>query len=112
MPSKTGIRDVKKRLRYIAGHLGGVERMIDAGRDPAEIHVQLRSLAAALQAVLQSFEIEHRNALGRAIADEMESCPGPCERCSDLEALKRRSPRLNTNEVLAALQELQRKDGS
>lgn len=54
MPSKTGIRDVKKRLRYIAGHLGGVERMIDAGRDPAEIHVQLRSLAAALQAVLQS----------------------------------------------------------
>lgn len=86
--------------------------MIDAGRDPVEIHVQLRSLASGMQAVLHSFEIEHRNALGRAIADELESCPGSCQRCNDLESLKKISSRLDTNEVLNALQDIQRKDSS
>lgn len=105
-------RQLKNRLRYLAGQLGGVERMIEAGRDPTELHVQLRSLAAGIQAVLHSFEIEHRNGLGRAIADELEGCPGPCQRCSDLETLKKMYPRLDAKEVLTALEEIQRKDSS
>jgi CsoR family transcriptional regulator, copper-sensing transcriptional repressor len=43
--------DIATRLRRIEGQVGGIRRMIDAGRSPEEVLDQLASIRAALEAV-------------------------------------------------------------
>ena len=104
-------RELIKRLNYVKGQLAGIEKMINDGRDPEEIYIQLRSIESAFQkSILQTFEEQHRRALAKVIVSELDSCPGACSHCNDLEAIKKAFPRWTLKQVLNALQNLRRKE--
>ncbi len=48
MLPKESTEDVSKRLRYIKGQLGGIEKMLDEGRDPSQIIIQFKAAEEAL----------------------------------------------------------------
>lgn len=43
------IDDVRKRLRRVAGQLGGIERMLDDGRECRDVVTQLSAATKALE---------------------------------------------------------------
>jgi DNA-binding FrmR family transcriptional regulator len=105
------MRELRKRLNYVKGQLAGIDKMLDEGRDPAEIYAQLRSIESAFQkSILQTFEEQHRVALAKVIVSELDSCPGACSHCNDLEAVKKAFPRWTLGQVLDALRSFRRKE--
>ena len=54
-------KTVKNRLARVIGHLHAVERMIDDGRDCAEVLVQLAAVRSALSNVCKIILRDHMN---------------------------------------------------
>ncbi len=102
-----------KRIHFIVGQLGAVEKMVDKGEDGAEIFKQLRSVEAAFRSsVLETFETAHRLELAEQIVQELEECPGSCQYCDLVDTLKRDFPKLSITQVLNGLHQLNgRKEG-
>lgn len=104
-------RELIKRLNYVRGQLSGIEKMVQDGREPDEIYVQLRSIESAFQkSILQTFETQHREALAQTIMSELDNCPGKCQYCNDIEAIKKVFPRLTIKQVLDTLHNFKRKE--
>ncbi len=100
-------KTLTKRIRFIVGQLGAVQKMIDEGADGSAIYQQLRSVEAALRSsVLGTFEEAHRLELAEQIVRELEECPGSCQYCELVETLKRDFPKLSITEVLDGLHQI------
>lgn len=104
-------RELIKRLHYVKGQLDGIEKMLRDERPPQEIYVQLRSVESAVhKSILQTFEMQYRQALIQTIVYALETCQNrnPC--CDKVEALKRTVPRMDMMEVLKCLREFKEEE--
>lgn len=103
-------KELTKRIRYVAGQLAAVEKMIADGKDSSEIFVQLRSVESAFQkSIFETFETEHRLELAERIVSELENCPGSCEYCDLVETLKKDFPKLTLTQVLDGLHRIKKR---
>ncbi|MBR4578514.1 MAG: metal-sensing transcriptional repressor [Oscillospiraceae bacterium] len=68
---------VKNRLARIIGHLHAVERMVDDGRDCAEVLIQLAAIRSAVN-----------NLCKLILKDHMDHCVVDAIRCGDHETLE------------------------
>jgi DNA-binding FrmR family transcriptional regulator len=105
-------KDLKKRLRFVAGQLDAIERMVEDDRSPEEIYVQLLSMQSGFaKSVMTTFEDEHRRALASLIVEREERCPGEaCDVCDAVADARARFPNLTTKEVLRHLSMLELKE--
>ncbi len=100
-------KSLTKRVRFIAGQLDAILKMIDNDEDSEKILQQLRSVESALQSsVLETFESAHRLQLAEQIVQELEDCPGSCQYCQLVETLKRDFPKLTITQVFDGLHQL------
>jgi DNA-binding FrmR family transcriptional regulator len=103
-------KELLKRFKYVIGQLTAVTDMIEQGREPSEIHIQLRSVESAFRtSIVETFETEHRLELAERIVDELENCPGSCEYCELVETLKRDFPKLSLTQVLKGLHQIKKR---
>ena len=63
-------KDIKNRLARVVGHLHSIERMIDDGRDCAEVLVQLAAVRGALNSICKMILKDH---LDHCIVDAVRS---------------------------------------
>ena len=70
-------KTVKNRLARIIGHLHAVERMVDDGRDCAEVLIQLAAIRSAVN-----------NLCKLILKDHMDHCVVDAIRCGDHETLE------------------------
>lgn len=104
-------KDIIKRINYVIGDLTSIRTMIEEGRDPSAIYVQLRSVESAFRkSILDTFETEHRMELAERIVEELENCPGSCQYCEVVETLKRDFPKLSLTQILDGLHQVSRKE--
>ena len=100
-------KELVKRIKYVIGQLTAVTDMIEQGREPSEIHLQLRSVESAFRkSIIETFETEHRLELAEQIVDVLESCTGSCEYCNLIKTLKRDFPKLTLTQVLNGLHQI------
>lgn len=81
-------RKLQNQLRYLEGQIGGITRMLDEGRPPSDVLIQLRALAAgARRAVDLGAEGVAREALRADLERQLAACPGVCDYCDQVLAL-------------------------
>ena len=103
-------KELSKRIKFVTGQLAAIEKMLDQGREPSDIYVQLRSVESAFhKSIVNTFETEHRLELAERIVDELQSCPGSCQYCDLVEALKRDFPKLTLTQVLEGLHQIKKR---
>ncbi len=100
-------KELLKRVRYVVGHLQGIEKMISEERDPLDIYTQLLSVRSALKrSVLDTLENQTRYELAESIVKALDTCDGKCERHATLAKFKQDFPTMTNKEVLASLKVL------
>ena len=103
-------KELLKRIKYVAGQLAAVEKMLSQDREPSDIYVQLRSVESAFRkSIVDTFETEHRLELAERIVGELENCPGSCQYCELIETLKQDFPRLTLTQVLEGLHQIKKR---
>ena len=101
-------KSLLQRLHFAQGQITGVEKMIEDGRSPEEIYIQLRSLESAFgKSIMQSFEDQHRKELAKRLVEFLSCCGGPCDDCDKLEVIKKEFPKLTMPEILETLKTIE-----
>jgi CsoR family transcriptional regulator, copper-sensing transcriptional repressor len=84
-----GKRETKKRLHYLQGQLGGIERMLDQERPVKDIFAQLKAVEKGIQQALYNvLNDELRKRFAEALAERLTLCPGDCDDAERLRFLK------------------------
>lgn len=109
--SEKNKKELIKRLNYVKGQLGAIERMIAEEKTPGEIYTQLRSVESAFhKSILETFESRYRKELAELLVSELEGCPGECQYCDTIETVKKEFPTLAFKRILTILQTIQPKE--
>lgn len=104
-------KELAKRITYVAGQLAAINNMIAEGKDSSDIFVQLRSVESAFRkSIVETFETEHRLELAERIVEELENCPGSCQYCDVVDALKKDFPKLTLTQVLNGLHQIKKRE--
>lgn len=93
-----------KRLHFLSGQIGGIERMIGEERSVKEVYIQLRAAENALHNVIYDvLERQIKSRFIEVLADRLERCPGDCNDCDRLQFLKDGFSDVNLKELIDEL---------
>ncbi|MEJ7831052.1 MAG: metal-sensitive transcriptional regulator [Segetibacter sp.] len=99
--------DVIKRIKTVKGQLGGIEKMLDDGKDPNQIINQFKAAEEALnKAHILLLDEVFRKGLALQLADVMNACPGNCQDAEQIAFLKKKFPQLELDEITNKMQEV------
>jgi DNA-binding FrmR family transcriptional regulator len=99
--------DVIKRLRYIKGQIGGIEKMLDEGKDPNEIINQFKASEEALnKAHFLLLDEVFRKGLAIQLSEVIKACPGNCQEVDKIAFLKEKFPQLELDELTQKMKEV------
>lgn len=99
--------DIIKRLSYIKGQLGGIEKMFNEGKDPNQIIHQFKAAEEALnKAHFLLLDEVFRKGLALQLVEVMNACPGNCQEAEKITFLKKKFPELELNEITDKMREV------
>jgi len=97
-------KEIIKRLHYIQGQLGGIEKMLEEGRTAKEIYAQLKAVEQALhQAIYGVFDDQLKKHFAEVLAERLALCPGNCNDAERLQFLKNEFAKLGLKELIDEL---------
>jgi len=107
MLPKDIIEDVCKRLRFIKGQLGGIEKMLNNGKEPKEIINQFKAAEEALnKAHFLLLEDVFRKGLALQLSVVIKACPGNCQDADKIAFLQKKFPQLEIGEITGKMKEV------
>ncbi len=107
MLPKDIIEDVCKRLRFIKGQLGGIEKMLNNGKEPKEIINQFKAAEEALnKAHFLLLEDVFRKGLALQLSVVIKACPGNCQDADKIAFLQEKFPQLEIGEITGKMKEV------
>lgn len=99
--------DIIKRLSYIKGQLGGIEKMFNEDREPEKIIIQFKAAEEALnKAHFLLLDEVFRKGLALQLVEVMNACPGNCQEAEKITFLKKKFPELELNEIADKMREV------
>ncbi len=108
MLPKESTEDVSKRLRYIKGQLGGIEKMLDEGRDPSQIIIQFKAAEEALnKAHFLLLDEVFRKGLALQLSDVIKACAGNCQDAEKIAFLQEKFSQLELGEITGRMKEVE-----
>lgn len=108
MVPKDITEDVIKRLHYIKGQLGGIEKMLKEGKDPDQIINQFKAAEQALnKAHFLLLDEVLRKGLALQLADVIKACPGNCQDAQKIAFLQEKFPQLELREITGKIKEVE-----
>lgn len=100
--------DVIKRLHYIKGQLGGIEKMLQESKDPDQIINQFKAAEQALnKAHFLLLDEVLRKGLALQLADVIKACPGNCQDAEKIAFLQEKFPQLELSEITGKIKEVE-----
>lgn len=108
MLPKDSIEEVIKRLHYIKGQLGGIEKMLEDGKDPDQVINQFNAAEQALhKAHVLLLDEVFRKGLALQLSDVIQACPGNCQDAEKIAFLQEKFPQLQLNEITHKIKEVE-----
>ncbi len=105
MIAKDLTKEFKDSIRGLAGHLLGVEKMVDK-EFPDQTLLQLKAVQAGLQKVTRMLLDEvYRKALAEKISFSWQNCPGNCGYEQNIDQLRNLFPEILLEEIPEKLKE-------
>jgi DNA-binding FrmR family transcriptional regulator len=93
-----------KRLHYIKGQLGGIEKMLDDDRSVKDIYGQLKAVEQALhQALYVVLDDQIKRQFAEALAQRLGACSGDCDDAKRLQFLRHEFSKLDLKELIDEL---------
>lgn len=97
-------KEIVKRLHYIKGQLGGIERMLDEDKPVKEVYAQLKAAEKALhQAIYVVLDDQMKMHFAEVLAERLALCPGDCDDAERLQFLKSEFATLDLKELIDEL---------
>jgi len=97
-------KEIVKRLHYIQGQLGGVEKMINNDRPAKDVYGQLKAVEQALhQAIYLVFDGQLKRHFAEVLAERLAVCPGNCGDAERLQFLRHEFSKLDLKELIDEL---------
>jgi len=97
-------RDIIKRLHYLKGQLGGIEKMLEDDRAIKEVFTQLRAVEEALhQVIYVVLDDQLKKQFAEALSKRLAACPGNCNDAERLQFLRREFSKLDLKELIDKL---------
>lgn len=94
-------REIVKRLHYIKGQLGGIEKMLDDDRPVKEVYAQLRAVERALhKSIYVVLDDQLKKHFAEVLAERLALCPGDCDDAERLQFLKSEFAKLDLKELI------------
>lgn len=82
-------KEIVKRLHYIKGQLGGIEKMLEDERPIKEVYAQLKAVEKGLhQAIYGVLDDQLKKHFAEVLAERLAVCPGDCDDAERLQFLK------------------------
>jgi len=93
-----------KRLHYVKGQLGGIEKMLESDKSVKEIYTQLKAVEKGLhQAIYGVLDDQMKKHFAEVLVERLALCPGDCDDAERLQFLKREFSRLDLNDLIDEL---------
>ncbi len=97
-------KEIVKRLHYIQGQLGGIEKMLADERPMQEVYRQLKAVEQALHRAIYVVLDEHiKKQVAEALAKRLAACPGDCNDAERLQFLRHEFSKLDLKELIDEL---------
>ncbi len=97
-------KDIVKRLHYIKGQLGGIEKMLEDDRPVKGIYGQLKAVEQALhQAIYVVLDGQLKKQFAEALSQRLAACPGDCDDAARLQFLRREFSKLDLKKLIDEL---------
>jgi DNA-binding FrmR family transcriptional regulator len=97
-------KDIVKRLHYIKGQLGGIEKMLDDGRPVKDVYGQLKAVEQALhKAIHVVLDGQLKKQFAETLAQRLAACPGDCDDAARLQFLRREFAKLDLKKLIDEL---------
>jgi DNA-binding FrmR family transcriptional regulator len=97
-------RDTIKRLHYLKGQLGGIEKMLEDDRPIQEVFAQLKAVEQALQQIIYVvWDDQIKRQFAEALAKRLAACPGDCSDAERLQFLRREFSKLDLKKIMDEL---------
>jgi len=82
-------KEFVKRLHYITGQLGGIEKMLDENRPVKDVYTQLKAVERGVyQAIYGVWDDQLKKHFAEVLAERLALCPGDCDDAERLQFLK------------------------
>lgn len=100
--------DIIRRLSFIKGQIGGIEKMVSEGKDPEKIINQFKAAEEALcKAHFLLLDETYRKGLALKLSEAINTCTGECEEAEKIAFLKKRFPQLELSEITTMMKEVE-----
>lgn len=97
-------KEIIKRLHYIKGQLGGIEKMLDDDRPVKDVYGQLKAVEQALhRAIYVVLNDQLTMHFAEVLAERLALCPGNCDDAERLQFLKYEFSKLGLKELIDEL---------
>jgi DNA-binding FrmR family transcriptional regulator len=97
-------KEIVKRLHYIKGQLGGIEKMLDDDRSVKDVYAQLKAVEKGVhQAIYGVFDDQLKKHFAEVLAERLALCPGDCDGAERLQFLKSEFAKLDLRELIDEL---------
>jgi len=97
-------KNLVKRLHYVKGQLGGIEKMLEDDRPIQEVFAQLKAVEQALhQIIYVVWDEQIKRQFAEALAKRLAACPGDCSDAERLQFLRREFSKLDLKKIMDEL---------
>lgn len=97
-------KEIVKRLHYIKGQLGGIEKMLDDNRPVKDIYAQLKAVEKGVhQAIYGVLDDQLKRHFAEVLVERLALCPGDCDDAERLQFLKSEFAKLDLKELIDEL---------
>ncbi len=108
MIPKDIVHDVIKRLHFVKGQLGGIEKMLVDDKEPNAIINQFKAAEEALnKAHFLLLDEVFRKSLALQLSDVIKACPGHCQDAEKIAFLQDKFPQLQHGEITIKIREVE-----
>lgn len=108
-----GKKQLRTRLRQIAGQIDGIEKLIESDREIREVVRQLKATEKAIQAVLyDALDSQLRLQVAERLSKRLAVCPGDCSDAERLQWMRREFPQLDLKSIVSSLEWLNQDDSN
>lgn len=97
-------KELVKRLHFVRGQLGGIEKMLDDERPVKDVYAQLKAVERGIhQAIYGVLDDQLKKHFAEVLAERLALCPGDCDDAERLQFLKIEFAKLDLNELIDEL---------
>lgn len=97
-------KELVKRLHFVRGQLGGIEKMLDDERPVKDVYAQLKAAEKGIhQAIYGVLDDQLKKHFAEVLAERLALCPGDCDDAERLQFLKIEFAKLDLNELIDEL---------